>query len=322
MGRDRRPDGRDPEGRPVRGAAGGDRQNDHVAGRRSSGNRGGDEAAALREREHERVGQLLERAVHRHERLEARAAADLQAVVQSAISERLDELAEMSAGQLAKARESPAEWMVTEKLEADFEAWRERTAKSAKEIYAELEKSLEARIHSKAFGRAFRADGNDPLTDSVLRSLKELFASAAGTGKERVAATAQQWIARIPALEPFAKQLGQAAARGVAVAAGVLLEVVLQGVEEGQQKKRERELEAARAAITKAGERWVRSTLSGGKGRPGVLDELLKMKREHLERPLRRVRARIAKERSSLDGLQEADKAAVRLIGEGCDVLA
>ena len=279
-------------------------------------------AGGLREREHRRIGQLLERAVQRHKRLEARAAADLQAVVQSAISERLDELAEMSPGQLAKARESPEDWLVTEELEADFEAWRERTAKSAEEIYAELEKSLEARIHSKAFGRAFRADGRDSIADSVLGGLKDLLGSATGAGKERVAATAQQWIARIPALAPFAEQLGQAAARGVAVAAGVLLEVVFQGMEEGRQKKRERELEAARTAITKAGDSWVKSTLNGTKARPGVLDELLKLKREHLERPLKRVRARLAKERSSLDGLQEADGAALVLIGEGCNVLS
>lgn len=279
-------------------------------------------AAGLRAREHRSICTLLERAVQRHARFEVRAAADLRSVVQTAITARLDELSKMSSGQLAKAQDAPQEWLVTSELKDDFEAWQERTGRDVAKIYTELEQSLEARVHSKAFGRAFQADGNDPLTDSVIQGLKDLLGSSVAKSTDEVAAVAQRFIARIPALAPLAEQLGQAAARGVAVAAGVVLEVIFQADEERRQRKRERTLESAKLAIAKAGEAWVEETLHGTRTQPGVLAGLLDWKREHLERPLVETQQRVAEEDALMDELRGIETAARELIDEGCRVLA
>lgn len=277
--------------------------------------------AALREREHRRVAEILERAVKRHDRLELRAAADLRAVVEGAISDRLDELADMSRKQLARAQEESQDWLVTPELEAGFEAWRRRTGESATKIYADLEHSLEARVHSKAFGKAFQADGNDPLTDSLLKGAKDFLGSAAGRGAD-AATIAQQIADRIPTLAPFAEQLGKAAARGLAIAAGVLLEVIFQALDERQQRKRERELEDAKRAIAQAGDSWVEATLSGADDVPGVLDGLIAAKEQWLEAPLAKVRQRLAEEQSLIQDLRQTDNAAQSLIQEGSNALA
>ncbi|WP_354699056.1 Small ribosomal subunit biogenesis GTPase RsgA [Paraconexibacter sp. AEG42_29] len=239
----------------------------------------------LRSNEIQRVIDIYRRAADAHGRAEQRAAHALHAVMSDAVAERLEDLADMDTTRLRAVQQTPDSWLVTERLEGDFADWRDGVLGDLEQVYAELEQAVEARVGSRAFAAAF-GDGAgatfDDFTKVLLEGLKAAAGKGAGAGEKFVAGLA----AKIPALAGFAEQLGKAAARGAAAAAGLVLEAGAQALEDRAERRRADTMEDAKKAIHEAADAWVTETLEGTDTTASVLSEVVAFAEQMIHSPL------------------------------------
>lgn len=243
------------------------------------------DGAALRLAEIERIARIYRRAANSHARAEKRAENALRVLVDDAIDERLESFAGMAAGQLQKVEADAGSWFETQALADGFAQWRADTLQSFKDVYDELGKGIEVRVGSRAFRAAFGEGKASSLGDDLTSVFVHAAKSAASHGAEALGKAAAERLPQVAA------QLGQAVAKGVASAAGVVLEGAIQGHEARAERKRVEAMRAATQAIRTAANTWCDRTLEGTAEEPGMLDGVRAVAASAIKGPLHKAEA-------------------------------